>query len=461
MLHVVDSPPPRPRLELFKRKHLRELPQLQRMSEDTLLQLEAVSAVFPFRVNRYVLEQLIDWDAVPDDPIYQLTFPQPGMLAPDVLGRLVDLLRGGAPREALQATVREIRATLNPHPAGQLELNVPRNARDEAVWGVQHKYRETVLFFPAAGQTCHAYCTYCFRWPQFVGEPDLRQAARQSAVLVDYLKAHPEVTSVLITGGDPMVMKTKALRRVIEPLLVPELAHVTSIRIGSKSLSYWPHRFTTDDDADDALRLFEEVRASGRTLAFMAHYTHPRELEPPAARAALRRVQDAGAEVRCQAPLIRHVNDDAESWKTLLAREVQLGAHPYYMFVERDTGARGWFEVPLARAHAIYAETLRSLTGLARTVRGPSMSCTPGKIMVDDVVEIGGEKTFALKFLQARDPAWVGKVFFARFDPEATWIDQLEPAFGEARFFWEAPLERMQLTRQPRPWLSAPPGTEP
>ncbi|NIP15323.1 MAG: lysine 2,3-aminomutase, partial [Pseudomonadales bacterium] len=70
---------------------------------------------------------------------------------------------------------------------------------------MQHKYRETVLFFPAAGQTCHAYCTYCFRWAQFVGIDELKFASRQADSLVAYLERHPEVTSVLITGGDPLV----------------------------------------------------------------------------------------------------------------------------------------------------------------------------------------------------------------------------------------------------------------
>ena len=89
----------------------------------------------------------------------------------------------------------------------------------EPVAGVQHKYRETVLFFPSAGQTCHAYCTYCFRWAQFVGLEDPKFANSEAEVLVRYLRKHPEVTSVLFTGGDPMVMRTKVLRRYVEPLL--------------------------------------------------------------------------------------------------------------------------------------------------------------------------------------------------------------------------------------------------
>ena len=405
--------------------------------------MKAVATVLPFRVNNYVVEDLIDWSDIPADPIFQLTFPQPAMLAPADFDRMRRLVRDAAPTETIRTEARRIQYGLNPHPAGQMEFNVP-HLDDGSVEGLQHKYRETVLFFPAAGQTCHAYCTYCFRWAQFVGIDELKFACRQSERLVEYLVSHTEVRSVLFTGGDPMVMKSSVLRRYIEPLLHPSLAHVESIRIGSKASAYWPYRFVTDPDADDLLRLFEQVRESGKSLAMMSHYSHPRELETPIAEEAVRRIQDAGAVVRCQAQLIRHVNDSSETWAEMWSRQVQLGAVPYYMFVERDTGAKRYFEVPLARALEIFDGAYRTQSGLGRTVRGPSMSATPGKVLVDGVATIRGERVFVLKFLQARDPAWVGRPFFARFDERSTWLDELKPAFGETEFFFESPLHEME-----------------
>ena len=167
--------------------------------------MKAVAAVLPFRVNNYVVDELIDWSRIPVDPMFQLTFPQPAMLNSADFGRMYSLIAGEASENAIQAEARHIQHTLNPHPAGQMDLNVPR-LHGEPMRGVQHKYRETLLFFPEAGQTCHAYCTYCFRWGQFVGDDEYRFANRETASLVQYLKAHPEVTSVLLTGGDPMVM---------------------------------------------------------------------------------------------------------------------------------------------------------------------------------------------------------------------------------------------------------------
>jgi len=343
---------------------------------------------------------------------------------------------------------------LNPHPGGQMDLNVPK-VDGERFDGCQHKYRETVLFFPSQGQTCHAYCTYCFRWAQFVGVDELKFANREGESLVAYLGKHPEVHSVLLTGGDPLIMKTRLLRRYIEPLLSPELDHIVSIRIGTKSTAYWPNRFLTDNDADDLLRLFEEVRRAGKHLALMAHFSHPQELSTSEAQLALRRIHRTGAVVRCQAPLIRHVNDDADTWASMWRTQTLLGAVPYYMFVERDTGPKNYFEVPLARAQEIFQRAYRQVSGLSRTVRGPSMSATPGKVLVDGVATIHGEDVFALKFIQARNPSWVGKPFYARFDPTASWLDDLQPAFGEREFFYEAEMRELNAGARPR-WQSQP-----
>lgn len=435
-----------PKFQVFTRKDIDEIPELQRLPESDRLAMKAVSAVLPFRVNNYVISELIDWNNIPDDPIYQLTFPQPGMLEEKDFERMLDLVKKDVPQDDIHRAAREIQNKLNPHPAGQMELNVPR-LENEPLEGMQHKYRETVLFFPAAGQTCHAYCTYCFRWAQFVGIDELKFAARQADALVNYVRQHPEVRSILFTGGDPMVMKSKVLRRYIEPLLDPSLDHLESIRIGSKAPAYWPYKYVTDDDADDVLALFEQVSEAGRNLAVMAHFTHPQELSTPIAQEAIRRMRSAGAVVRCQSPIISHVNDDADAWATLWKEEVKLGAIPYYMFVERDTGAKHYFSLPLERALGIFNDAYRQVSGLGRTVRGPSMSATPGKVLVDGIAEIHGEKVFVLKFIQGRDPAWVGETFFAKYDPNATWLDHLEPAFGEKEFFYEERLRQLKKAR--------------
>jgi KamA family protein len=422
------------------------IPQLARLSARRRLAMKAVAHVLPFRSNRYVIDELVDWDNIPDDPIFQLTFPQPGMLDPADLASVMTMLRDGATPRQVRPLAYEIRLKLNPHPAGQLEYNVPR-LEGEPLPGLQHKYRETVLFFPSRGQTCHAYCTYCFRWAQFVGMEQLKFAQRETESFHEYLRRHQEVTDVLFTGGDPLIMRAWHLRDYVEPLLRRGFGHIRHIRIGTKALAFWPRKFISDPDAGTLLRLFEDVVASGRHLALMAHFTHPRELDTPLVRQAIERIRATGAVIRTQAPLVRHINDSPAVWADMWQRQVALGCVPYYMFVERDTGPKDYFGVPLAEAHDIFRRAFRSVSGLVRTVRGPSMSAMPGKVVVLGTQEIHGEKVFVLSFLRGRRREWVGRPFFARFDPQAKWLDELRPALGEERFFFEdgRPPRRRQI----------------
>ncbi|QQR43532.1 lysine 2,3-aminomutase [Myxococcus xanthus] len=425
------------RYRAYTTRHLDELTTRAGLSADERLAVQAVAHVLPFRTNSYVVDELIDWAAAPADPIYRLVFPQADMLPTEDVARMADLLSSGASTLELNAAANQIRARLNPHPAGQMQLNVPKQANEEPVPGLQHKYKETVLIFPKQGQTCHAYCTYCFRWAQFVGDADLKFASREIEPLVNYIRAHPEVTNVLFTGGDPMIMTEAVLAKYIEPLL--DIEHLEAIRIGTKALAYWPQRFVTDSDADDILRLFEKVVASGKSLAFMAHFSHPNEMVPEIVQEAVRRIRGTGAVIRTQAPLIRTINDTPDTWESMWRTHLRHGMVPYYMFVERDTGPQDYFAVPLAEAYDIFRNAFQSVSGLARTVRGPSMSATPGKVCVDGVAEIAGEKVFVLHFIQARDPELVGRPFFAKYDEKASWLFDLKPAMGATHFPWEEP----------------------
>jgi len=401
--------------------------------------LRTLAQVFPFRVNNYQLDELIDWDSVPDDPIFRMVFPQPEMLEPSDLRQL----ESASSQQEVRASVHRIHQELNPHPAGQLDLNVAL-LDGRPLPGIQHKYRETVLFFPKRGQTCPAFCTYCFRWPQFVG--DQRIASPEVEPLIRYLDNHPDVTDLLITGGDPLAMRASVLAGYLEPILRRRPGGLATIRIGTKVPASWPYRFITDADSSDLLALLRRVVDSGFHLALMVHYTHPRELSTTAAETAVVRLRETGAILRSQAPIVRHINDNPDVWSSLWDRQVRLGIVPYYMFVARDTGARAYFEIPLVRAHNIFTEAYRSLSGLGRTVRGPVMSATPGKILIQGIARIGHEKAFSLSFLQARDASWVGRPFFARYDPRATWFDDLEP-YGTDYFFERPDHDRPHDTR--------------
>lgn len=420
--------------QAFTLHNYNSIAQLNNLSDECLEAITVVGNVLPFKANSYVVEELIDWNNIPDDPIFTLTFPRKKMLSGKHYEAVKNLLAADD-TEKLRSGIHDIRMRLNPNPAGQ-EFNVPI-VDGERLHGMQHKYRETALFFPSQGQTCHAYCTFCFRWPQFTGMRDLRFAMKEADLFHKYLLKNKKITDVLFTGGDPMTTRVAVLEKYIEPLLTKEFSHIRNIRIGSKSLAYWPYRFISDTDSDDILALFEKVGKSGKHLAFQAHFNHPVELSTEAVKVATERINNTGAVIRTQSPLLKNINDDHKTWSEMWTKQVELGMIPYYMFIARDTGSKSFFEVPLARSWRIFQKAYSNVSGICRTVRGPSMSANPGKVQVLGISEIKGEKVFVLRFLQCRNPNYVDIPFFAKYDGRATWINQLIPAFGEEQFFFE------------------------
>ena len=432
-------------LKTYTLNNYQSIPQITNIPQEFIRDIEVVGHVLPFKTNNYVVDELIDWNNVETDPIFTLNFPRKGMLDKKHYAAVENLLDKGADKSILDRKIQEIRLSLNPNPAGQ-EHNVPYLGEIK-LKGIQHKYPETVLFFPSQGQTCHAYCTFCFRWPQFTGISGLKFAMKEVDLLLNYLKTHKEVTDILFTGGDPMVMTAPTLAAYIRPLLHPEFSHIRSIRIGTKSLAYWPYRYLTNKDSDEIIGLFDEIVKAGKNLSIQAHFNHPKELSTDAVRQAISRIRNTGAQIRTQSPLLRHINDKPELWAEMWRTQVDLGCIPYYMFIARDTGAKHYFELPLDKCWQIFRRAYRKVSGLCRTVRGPSMSDHAGKIQVLGVQEIKGEKIFVLRFIQGRNPKWVDIPFFAKYNPKATWFDQLNPAFGEEKFFFQEQRAKLEITK--------------
>lgn len=429
--------------------NFRTIPQLEKLSKEELDNIEVVGNVLPFKVNNYVVDELIDWDNYKTDPIFRLTFPQKEMLEEADFLLMKKTLAETTDRAKIKEVADKIRLSLNPHPAGQMEMNVPE-IDGVKLTGIQRKYRETLLFFPSSGQTCHSYCTFCFRWAQFVGLDGLKFAMRETELLVKYLEEHQEVTDILFTGGDPMIMNFKVFKQYIEPFLDPNnKTNIQTIRIGTKALGFWPYKFVTDRDAQEFLDLFKQIVDSGINLSFMAHFNHTNELKTDIVKEAVKRIRKTGAQIRTQSPLIKNINDDPNVWAKMWRKQVNMGMIPYYMFVERDTGARHYFEVPLEKTWEIFQKAYQQVSGVCRTVRGPSMSCTPGKVQIvgTTTIPIDGknEKVFVLQMIQGRNPDWVNRPFFAKYDPKARWMDDLEPAFGKEFFFEEELFEMKEL----------------
>ena len=151
MSRHIGKEQPHGRFRALTARHLDRIAEHGSVRGEDLFAIRVVSKVLPFRTNRYVLEELIDWDRIPDDPVLPARVsPQKGMLADEDFHRIAGLMARKAPEQEIDGAVAKIRARLNPHPAAQRELNIPDGA-DGALEGLQHKYRETVLVLPEQG----------------------------------------------------------------------------------------------------------------------------------------------------------------------------------------------------------------------------------------------------------------------------------------------------------------------
>ena len=110
-----------PSIRSYTLANFRDIPQIQQLPEEKQFEMEVVGNVLPFKANNYVVEQLIDWNNIPDDPMFVLTFPQKGMLKPDHYAKMESVLKRGASKKEIADTANEISLQLNPHPAGQME----------------------------------------------------------------------------------------------------------------------------------------------------------------------------------------------------------------------------------------------------------------------------------------------------------------------------------------------------
>lgn len=400
---------------------LDELTARAGLAAEQRLRIRAIAEVLRFGTTGYVVEELIDWADAPDDPIYRLVFPDEDRLPDTDVTHVAELLRRQAPRAQVEDAAQRVRA--------RLAADDVSRYGEEALPGVYRICHDTVVIFLAPESAGHAFGTTCLPGAPMAGGPGRAMATGDVHRLADYLIAHPEVTGVRLTGSDPLALGARALRRFVEPLLA--LEQLESIQIDSSALARWPYRVLTDPDADDTLRLFEQIAASGKALTLLASFSHPRELRPAPVGEAVGRIRGTGAVIHTRGSLIGSVNDAAGIWAAMWRTQIRMGMVPFTMTIERPIGTGEHIRVPLARAHEIFTGAYAGVAGLGRTVRGPSMPVGPGTVSVDGIADIGPQKVFVLRFTHAHEPDLIGEPFFATFDPSATWLTELNPAFSD------------------------------
>lgn len=234
-----------------------------------------------------------------------------------------------------------------------------------------------------------------------------------------YIAEHEEISNVLLTGGDPLMMSTSRLERIFDDLAsVPQ---VRVIRLGSKMVAFNPFRVLDDFGL---LALIRALCESGTQIYIVNHFDHPKELTPEA-REALGLLLRAGAQIVNQCPIIRGVNDNPHTLASLFRELSFVGCPPYYVFQCRPTSGNEPYTVPIIEGHHIFTEANRHISGLAKRARFV-MSHRTGKI------EICGtnDSLIYMRYHRAHLPEDYGQMVIALRDDEAYWLDQLTLVSG-------------------------------
>jgi KamA family protein len=367
-----------------KAKQIHSVDRLPRLSSAERTRLKEVTEKYAFRANDYYLN-LINWDD-PRDPIRRLVIPHEDELAP--WGNL------DASNEN-SITVRK---------------------------GVQHKYGSTVLLL--VNEACSSFCRYCFRKRLFMNGHD--EATYDITPGLQYIRHHPEVNNVLLTGGDPLILRTPRLERIIGALR--EIEHVRIIRIGSKVPAFNPFRILNDDSL---IEMFRKYSRSDRRIYLMCHFDHPRELTPEA-REAMSRIIDAGVICVNQNPIIRGISDDPNVMAKLWNELSFMGVGQYYVFQGRPTAGNLPYELPIAEAYHRIEEAKKKCSGLGKRIKYV-MSHESGKI---EVIGVDARHIY-LKYHRAKHQKDDQRLLVCRRDDSAYWLDQLRPISGYTNEYYD------------------------
>jgi len=351
-------------------RYINKLDQVSALSEEERQQLKPVAEKFAFRTNDYY-QSLIDWND-PDDPIRRIVMPD-----------LQELDEFG-------------------------EMDASDELSYTVLKGLEHKYADTALLL--VNNVCGAYCRFCFRKRLFTDTND--EVTNDITEAVAYIKQHPEINNVLLSGGDPLIMSTGKLRIILQQLR--EIDHVRIIRIGTKMTAFDPYRILNDPSL---LETLSEYSLPDRKIFVMAHFNHPRELTEQALK-GLQLLQKAGAITVNQSPLIRGVNDKPEIIAELFSTLSYNGVVPYYLFLCRPTLGNEPYMVPIERGLEIFEEARRRLAGLAKQAR-LCMSHRTGKIEVVGKME----NKIVFRYHRAPNPLDCGRVMIFDSDPSAGWLD--------------------------------------
>src|ERR1041385_7016433 len=220
---------------------------------------------------------------------------------------------------------------------------------DSPVPNLTHRYPDRVLFL--VSPVCATYCRFCTRRRK-VGDPE-KIPLNQYESAFEYIRDHPEIRDVIMSGGDPMMLSDRRLEYLFQRLR--EIPHVEIIRIGSRITSHLPERITPE---------FCEMVQKYHPVYMNTHFNHPSELTPESV-AALGRLAAAGIPLGCQTVLLRGINDDAQVMKELMQKLLKARVRPYYLYMADQVAGGEHFRTTVEKGLEIIKALRGWTSGLA------------------------------------------------------------------------------------------------
>ncbi len=272
---------------------------------------DSVEETFPIRINSYYRSLITD----PKGPIGRQVIPEPE-----------EILDFDSPVD----------------PLGEDE--------DSPVPAIVHRYPDRVLFLVT--NQCPIYCRYCTR-KRMIGTPEGVVTRKEVDEGIAYLREHTEVRDVVLSGGDPLMLKDDYLEYILSELR--SIGHLEILRIGTRVPSSLPQRVTPE--LCGMLKKYHP-------LFMNLHFNHPDEITPEAS-LACNRLADAGIPLGCQTVLMKGVNDETEILKRLFQKLLTIRVKPYYLYQADLTRGANHFRTPVSTGLRIIRELQGFTSGMA------------------------------------------------------------------------------------------------
>ncbi|MDY6863251.1 MAG: KamA family radical SAM protein [Thermodesulfobacteriota bacterium] len=354
----------------MKPNYLTKIDDVKKLNDEERSGLKKVTEKYAFRANEYYLS-LINWND-PEDPIRRLIIPD----------------------------FQELEEW------GQLDASDEKSYT--LIPGLQHKYDSTAVFL--ISNVCGGICRYCFRKRIFIEKNT--EILKDPENALEYIKEHKEISNVLLTGGDPLILSTPRIENIIKKLM--EIEHIKIVRIGTKLLSFNPHRILDDPSI---LKMIEKYSNKEKKIYVITHFNHSNELTDIAVK-AVALLQKSGAVMANQTPIIRGVNDKPEYLAALFNKLSYIGSPPYYVFQCRPAVGNRAYAVPIEEGYDIFEKAKTLGSGLAKRAKFV-MSHSTGKIEV-----VGKTRgSICLKYHRAADNKKSGHFMVFKNNPQAYWFD--------------------------------------